>query len=165
MHASNIVAILTRLLAIKFLMDGIAAFFVLLRRSAANSTSAGAYLLVGFYFLCGLFLWVCALWLGRVLTRGCEPKLDTGHLTLPDLYSVAFVCVGLYYCVGSFGFVLTWLHFALTQSSSEAALTPKQQENFYNLFQTISSFLIGLILVLRARRLSARLLKHDNQVA
>ncbi|MEA3207773.1 MAG: hypothetical protein QOE70_830 [Chthoniobacter sp.] len=165
MHPSNLVAILARLLALKVLMDGIAVLFSLLGRSKAHSWAAATFVLVGLYFLCAGALWSCALWLGRVLTKGCDPKLDTGALTLIDLYSVAFVCVGLYYAVDSFGFTLTWLHFALTQSSSDAGLSPKQKENFYSLFQCSSSLFIGLILVLRARRLSARLLKYDNQGA
>ena len=165
MHPSNLVAILARLLAIKVLMDAVSFIFSSLRRPTPDSPVAVTCIGVAVYFICAAALWVCALWIGRVLTRGCDSQLDTKPLAVSDLYSVAFVCIGLYYAVGSFGNTLNWLHFAVTQSSTSAALSPEQHMNFYSLFQCLSELFIGLVLVFRARRLSARLLKYDNQAA
>jgi hypothetical protein len=160
MHPSNIVAILARVLALKVLMDAVKLVFSLLARS--SYVSFGSKAIVVIYLLCAAALWLCSPWIGRVMSRGCSSEVETKPLLLYDLYSLAFVGVGLFYAAGSLGPSLSWLFYALSQSGGESALSQQDKVNYYQFFQCLADLAIGLFLVLKARHLASRLLRYDS---
>ena len=86
--------------------------------------------------------------------------LPTPAFDLLDLYSFAFMCIGLNCIVEGAAPSLSELYYALIQASSTGALTPEQKANFYTLFNSLTSLIIGLGLTLNARKLATRLLKR-----
>jgi hypothetical protein len=115
--------------------------------------------------VCVFWLWHLSPFFARRITRGHDTLLDCGSLTLSDLYSFAFLLVGLYFAVASFGPTLTWLHYSVRESSGAAALSPEQKTNFYTLFKFAVKLLLGLALVFNARKLANRLIKRQNETA
>jgi hypothetical protein len=58
--------------------------------------------------------------------------------------------------------LLTQLYYAVMRAPSTGALTPEQKANFYTLFNSFTSLIIGLGLTLKARKLAAKLLKRQD---
>ncbi len=114
--------------------------------------------------VCACWLWKLSPFLARHITRGQDSSISTADFTLVDLYRFAFLLTGLYFAVDSFGSCLTWLHFSVTQSSSEARITPQQTGNYYTLFKYLVKFVLGLVLTLNGRKLAIRLIKHQDSV-
>jgi len=109
------------------------------------------------------WLWKLSPFFARHITRGHDSILGTPNLTLLDLYNFAFLLIGLYFAVDSFGPSLTWFHYALTQSSSYGTLTPQQQGNFYTLFKYLIKLFLGIALVFNGRKFSSKILKYQNK--
>ena len=158
----EIITVVIRLFALKLGLDALSA---VLSRYPHDPSRLGSFLVFGILAVFAYWLWALSPFLARRITRCQDSTLDCGHLALRDLYCFAFLLVGLYFAVDSFGPTLTWFHFALRQSSSDAALSQQQQANFYTLFKYIVKLLLGLALIFNGRKLSDRLLKRQNEVA
>jgi len=155
----EVITVVIRIFALKLGLDALNA---VLSRYPYDPSPRSSFLLFGVVAVLAYWLWVLSPFLARRITRGQDSALDCGHLALRDLYSFAFLLVGLYFTVDSFGPTLTWLHFALRHSSSDAPLSQQQQANFYTLFKYLVKLLLGLALIFKGRNLSDRLLKRQN---
>ena len=122
-------------------------------------------LVFGVMAVCTFWLWRLSPFFARLITRGQDATLDCGSLALSDLYTFAFLLVGLYFAVYSFGPSLTWLHYSVSQGSSDAALSQQQQANFYTLFKYLVKLFLGLALILNGRKFANKLIKRHNATA
>ena len=153
------ITVVIRILALRLGLDALSAG---LSRYPSDPSPRTSFILFAVVAVLAYWLWVLSPWIARRITRGQDSALDCGNLTLRDLYSFAFLLVGLYFAVDSFGPTLTWLHYALRHSSSDAPLSQQQQANFYTLFKYLIKLLLGLALVFKGRNLSDRLLRRQN---
>ena len=128
-----------------------------------HASSVSDLLLIGLFVVFTLWLWYLSPLIARKLTWARDSTLDCGQLTLGDLYCFAFLLVGLYFAVDSFGPSLTWLHYTLSQSSSDAGLSRQQQGNYYTLFKYLVRLMLGIGLILNGRKFATRLIKHQNE--
>jgi len=81
---------------------------------------------------------------------------------LVDLYSFAFLLVGLWFAVDSVGPSLAWLHLSMVGSASDAALSPEQKSKFFTLFQYLVKLGLGLALIFAGRNFALRLLRRQT---
>ncbi|MEP6669703.1 MAG: hypothetical protein ABJF10_11155 [Chthoniobacter sp.] len=169
----EIVAILIRVLALNFALH--LTNYLLWEVALGRAFSVGRFqshslawipwLVFSVSFLGVYWLWQLAPFFARLITRGRNAALPNFAFDLLDLYSFAFVLIGLSCIAESIGPSFTWLHYAITQSSSTAALTPDQKSNFYTLFKYLVKLIIGLALTFQARHLAIKLLKRQGEIA
>jgi hypothetical protein len=158
----EVVVVVIRILAIKFALDAV---YYLFARYPRDPFPAVGFILFGVLVVCAYGLWVLSPSVARRITRGQDSALDCGDLALGDLYTFAFLLVGLYFAVDSFGPSLTWFHYSVRQSASDAALSPQQQTNFYTLFKYLVKLFLGLTLIFNGRKFATKLIKRQNKTA
>lgn len=123
---------------------------------------ASDLLMLAIFVFVTYWLWQLAGFVARQVTRGFDSSLSATQLTLLDLYSFGFLFIGLYFAVDNFGPALSWLHYAVTHSATEANLSPDQKSNFYTLFKYLVKLILGLALALNGRKLGAKLVRRDS---
>jgi len=112
--------------------------------------------------LCAYWLWQASSFLARCITRGLDSTFSACAVNLHDLYCFAFVFVGLQCVTEALGPSLTWLHYALSQSGSSAALSEAQKGNFYTLFKYLVRLILGLAFIFQARKFATKLTKRSD---
>ena len=160
----DIVVVLIRLLAIKVGLDAIN-----LLLGARYPGDAILQILIPFCVLgaCAYWLWQLAPFFSRRITRGRDSALDCGNLTLSDLYAFAFLLVGLYFVVDTFGSALIWFHYAMIKSAAatESGLSDEQKTHFYTLFRYLAKLLLGFAFIFNGRNFATKLIRKQNAKA
>lgn len=159
-----LVTVVIRILAIKFGLDAFGFLFPAIA-TRTHPAPLNVFIVFGVLAVATYWLWQLSPFFARHITRGQDISLAAPDFALLDLYSFAAVLVGLYFAVDSFGPSITWLYYAMRQSSSEAALSSQQQANFYTLFKYLAKLLLGLALTLNGRKFAAKLIKRHNETA
>lgn len=108
-----------------------------------------------------LFEWWLAPVIARLVTRHHDGEVAVGALSRLDLYSFAFVFLGLYFILTAIAPALNWLHYFLTTSS----LGPQSesQSSFYELASHLVTLTAGVLILLPARRWARRLLTREQR--
>jgi hypothetical protein len=165
MPLSSIVVIVLRLFALYGLfwalpLFGNAAITPLGRERSLSivlAPYASAVLLV--IFATGL--WILARAIARLVSRGVDTSVSIGSLTRADLYSFAFVFLGLYCILSSFADVINWIHYCVTVSRNDPAHNPRV-ENFYQLMRPSLTCVAGFVSLLGAPHWTNKLVSHDQ---
>ena len=156
----EIVVVVIRILAIKLGLDAISYLLVQYPRDLHPQIG---FILFGIVAFCAYWLWQFSPFFARHITRGQDSTLDCGSLALSDLYTFAFLLIGLYFAVDSFGPSLSWFHYSLRQSSSVAALSQQDQVNYYTLFKYLVKLFLGLALIFNGRKFATKLIKRQDE--
>ena len=92
--------------------------------------------------------------------------MSIGSLSRSDLYSFAFVFLGLFFILSSFADVINWIHYFATVSREDPRHDPRVQ-NLYQLTRPCLTLALGLVSLLGAPRWTKKLVAYDqkNQVA
>jgi len=158
---SDVVVVIIRIFAIKLGLDAIT--YLLARYPTEPSRYIGFFLL-GVVAVLAFGIWQASPSIARYTTRRHDSSVDLGGFGLSDLYTFAFLLVGLYFTVEGFGPSITWLHYSLRQSSSAGATLSQQQlANFYTLFKYLAKLGLGLVLIFNGRRFAIKLIKHQQE--
>jgi hypothetical protein len=157
---SDVVIVIIRICAIKLGLDATTSLLARYHTDPSRS--------IGFGLLCVVAVVAFGLWqaspsIARYITRGHDSSVSIGSLALSDLYTFAFLLVGLYFTVEGFGPSMTWLHYSLRQSSADAPLSEQQLANFYALFKYLAKLGLGLVLTFKGRSFAIRLIKHQQE--
>lgn len=136
-----------------------------LRISGMTSNFSSTYYLLLLGSLVGVAaLWFLAMPIARLVTRGVSGEFSTGSLTLVDGYSLAFIATGLYYLIGNLAGVLSWAHYLL-QSASSRQYGVENASTFYDAWQVVVTFLLGVFLFLNGRKFAVALVRKQQKVA
>jgi hydrogenase-4 membrane subunit HyfE len=96
--------------------------------------------------------------IARFVSRGVDTSVSIGSLSRADLYSFAFVFLGLFFILSSFADVINWIHYF--------AMDPGHDPRVHSLYQLTRAFLtfaLGLILLLGAPRWTKKLVARDQK--
>jgi hypothetical protein len=105
-------------------------------------------------------LWILTPVIVRIVSRGVDTSVSIGGLSRADLYSFAFVFLGLYFILSSFAEVINWIHYFATASHS----TPDPRaENFYQLTRPCLTFVAGVVSLVGAPRWTKKLVAYDQK--
>ena len=169
MPLSSIVVIVIRLFALNWLLTAVplllsAATTPLPHErhlSAVLMPYAPAVLLL--IFAAGL--WILTPAIARFVSRGVDTSVSIGSLSRSDLYSFAFVFLGLFFILSSFADVINWIHYFATVSREDPRHDPRVQ-NLYQLTRPCLTLALGLVSLLGAPRWTKKLVAYDqkNQV-
>ena len=98
----------------------------------------------------------------QLVSRGADTSVSIGGLTRADLYSFAFVFLGLYFILSSFADVINWIHYFVTVSHNDPARDP-HVENLYQLTRPCLTFVAGLVSLIGAPHWTKKLVSHDQK--
>jgi hypothetical protein len=164
MAMSGIVVIVLRLFALNWLATALP----LLLSTAISPAFRGPDLAVGLLpYTPGLLLltlaaalWFVARPIARIVTHSGDASVSMSGLSRSDLYSFAFVFLGLFFILSSFADVVNWIHY-FTVSRDVPTRDPRVQ-NFYDLTRPCITVALGAISLLGAPRWTKKLLARDQ---
>ena len=107
-------------------------------------------------------MWVIAPFIARLVSRGADATLNLSGVSRYDLYSFAFVFVGLYFVLSSIADTINWLHYFATVSHDKAGEDPRIQ-NFYQLTRPFLTLAVGLIALFGAPHWAKRLVSNERK--
>ena len=107
-------------------------------------------------------LWILARAIGRLVSRGVDASVSIGGISRADLYSFAFVFLGLYFILSSLGDVVNWIHYFATVSHNDPAHNPPV-ENFYQLTRPCLTIVAGFVSLLGAPHWTKKLVSRDQK--
>ena len=165
MPLSSIVIVVLRLFAIQMVGQ---CFHMALALAAADAKQSFhppqywvAYLVPVALLIFAFFEWSLAPVIARLVTRHHDGEVTLGGLSRLDLYSFAFVFLGLYFILTSIAPALDWLHYFLTTSAGGPE--PESLSSFYSLASHLVTLAAGLLTLLPARRWARRLLTWERR--
>lgn len=161
MPISHIVTVVLRLFAIQTFVSA----FGLALQTTASVRSYGssyyvAYFTPGALLVFALLEWFLAPSVSRLVTRRQDSTLNIGGLSREDIYSFAFVFLGLYFVLNSVASSLNWLHYFLSVASGSTA---EMQRSFYELASALIPLIAGLIALLQANRWARKLVNRERR--
>lgn len=95
------------------------------------------------------------------MTRHHDGEVAVGTLSRVDLYSFAFVFLGLYFLLTSIAPALTWLHYFL--KTSAVGSESESHDSFYALASYLVTVSAGALTLLPARRWARRLVARERR--
>src|SRR4051794_24886354 len=165
MPLSSIIVIVARLFAINWLLHAFALIASALTTPSMQARSVSTLLMgcspgVLLLILAG-FLWTLAPAVARFVSRGFEATVSVGSLSRSDLYSFAFVFLGLFFILSSFADVIDWIHY-FTVSRDAPTRDPRIQ-SFYELTRPCLTLAGGLLCLLGAPHWTKKLVSRDEK--
>jgi hypothetical protein len=165
MPLSNIVTVVLRLFAIQMVGQSIGMALSFAASAVRESHHYPLYWLAFFAPVAGLVFalleWCLAPAIARWVTRNHDAEVALGTLSRLDLYSFAFVFLGLYFILISIAPALNWLHYYL--GISTAGSQSESQSSFYTLASYLVTLTAGLVALLAARRWARKLLTRERR--
>ena len=173
MNLQSLVVVVLRLMALDFLLrvavqltPQMLLYFGLYPRSPVdNPPSVLPWLVLAALVASAILLWFLALPIARLVTRGVSHDLSFVAMSLVDCYSIAFMSVGLLYFASNLPQVLNWMHYLLKMAASSSGDSWKEQVRWYDISQTVMTFIIGVVLFVNGRRWAVVLARRDTASA
>jgi hypothetical protein len=173
MNLCSIVVVVLRLMALDFLLrvaiQLAPSLLTLARLSLSSATGQPALdtalpwlLLIGFV-ICAILLWILALPIARLVTKGVPQDVSLGGLTLTDCYSLAFLGVGLFYMGSGLPQVLSWGHYLFKMAASSSGDAWKEQVNLYQVWQAVIPFILGVVIFVKGRAWAVALASRQQK--
>jgi hypothetical protein len=164
MPLSSIVVIVLRLFALNWLFNAVP----LLLSAAATPLPHERHLFAVLmpyapavlFLIFAAGLWILAPALARLVSRGVDTSVSIGSLSRSDLYSFAFVFLGLFFMLSSFADAINWIHYLGTVSRQDPTRDPHY---LYQLTRPCLTFVAGLISLFGARRWTKKLVAYDER--
>ena len=175
MNLQTLIVVILRLMSLNFLLQvavqlapQILRFTELYQRAPADESLS--FLVLPWVLVLGLIvgavlLWVFALPIARLVSRGVPHDLSFGSLSLVDCYSIAFIGVGLFYIASHLPQVLNWTHYLFKAAASKSGDTWKEGVQWYDVSQAFIPFIVGVVLFLNGRRWAVALARRQTESA
>ena len=163
MPLSSIVVIVIRLFALNWVLHALAlaAYPLPLSHESFVSIILLHYGPTVLLIILAVGLWMVAPTVARFVSRGFDACVNVGSLSRTDLYSFAFVFLGLFFILSSFADVINWIHY-FTLSREDPRNDPRIQ-SFYQLTRPFLTLAAGLISLLGAPRWTKKLVSRDQK--
>jgi hypothetical protein len=172
MNLQSLVVVVLRLMALDFLVRVAVQLtpqiLMVLRWSSrsplddSRSVMVLPLLVLAAMVICTVLLWVFALPIAQLVTRGISHDLSLGAVSLVDGYSIAFMAVGLFYISGHLPQVLNWAHFFLKTAASGHG-DPEDTYRGYDVSQAFIPFIVGVVLFVNGRKWAVALARRQTE--
>ena len=163
MPLSSITQVLLRLSALNWLITGLVQLVTTIsacQNGTLTPLSFSSPLLV---LIAGAVCWIFAPILSVLLTGRSNRSVSLQGVTLESLYSTAFVSLGLWFALSNLGHAFNWIHYYISFASTEEGLRTTTSKSFYDMTQTIMTFLAGVALVLTGHIWARKLAKMSER--
>jgi len=158
MNLQSLVVIILRLMAFDFVLRAAVQLAPQLFRFVV------AWGLVFLLVVSAVVIWIVALPIARLVTRGVSRDISFGSLSLSDCYSVAFIGVGLFYIASHLPKVLNWIHYFFKAAASGHS-DSEQGYSGYDVSQAFIPFIVGVVLFLNGRKWAMALARRQTESA
>jgi hypothetical protein len=162
MPLSSIVVIVIRLFALNWFATSIPLFLAAaatrLPQARNGTTVLMLYAPSAFLLILATALWILAFVIARLVTRGVDTTLSVGGLSRSDLYSFAFVFLGLFFILSAFADVVDWAHYFATVSHPDLRI-----RNLYQLTRPCLTLGLGFVSLLGAPSWTKKLIARDEK--
>jgi hypothetical protein len=170
MPLSSIVVIVIRLFAVNWLLTAVPLFLTAaatpLPRDRTVAAVVSVYAPAALLLVFTAVLWILSRRIARFVSRGVDATVSVGSLSRSDLYSFAFVFLGLFFILSSAADVINWLHYFST-ASAEAAGDAARSQNLYQLTRPCLTLALGAVALIGSPHWTKKLASRDakSQVA
>ena len=165
MPLSSIVVIVIRLFALNWLLTAVPLFLSAAATPLPHDGSVVGiltpYAVPVLLLILATVLWILAHATARLVSRGVDSAVSIGSLSRSDLYSFAFVFLGLFFILSSFADVINWIHY-FTVSREDPTHDPRIK-NLYQLTRPFLTLVLGLVSLLGAPRWTKKLVSRDQK--
>jgi len=165
MPLSSIVVIVIRLFALNWVLTAIPMLLSAVATPQPHDGSGDGlstlYALPVLLLIFAAVLWIFARATARLVSRGVDSTLNIGTLSRADLYSFAFVFLGLFFILSSFADVINWIHY-FTVSREDPTHDP-HIKNFYQLTRPFVTLALGVVSLVGARRWTKMLISREQK--
>lgn len=148
MPLSSIVVIVIRLFALNWILTSVLVLLSATAYRASDERHLFAVLIPyapgGLLLIFAATLWFLASVVARFVSRGVDTTVNVGGLSRSNLYSFAFVFLGLYFVLSSIGDVINWIHYFAIVSHYDPT------QNLYQLTRPGLTFIAGVASLLGA---------------
>jgi len=163
MPASSLAQILLRLYSLNLTIYGTIQLFILLFNwfgfGLLSIYEIGVPII---YLVVGLVLWFFSPYLCKLAAGKNDDAIKLDGVSEFQLYSTAFLCLGLYFALGRMGEVLSWIHFFAAYNSPDYGFHREGDPSYYDLAEPAITVVIGIVLVVTARRWAAKLCRQSG---
>ncbi len=174
MNLQSLVVVVLRLLAFDFFLRAAVQLAPQLLRFASvyqegplgdsKSMFVVAWGLVFLLVVSAVLIWIFALPIARLVTRGVSRDISFGSLSLSDCYSIAFIGVGVFYIASHLPQVLNWAHYFLKTAASGRG-DSEQGASGYDISQAFIPFIVGVVLFVNGRKWALALARRQTESA
>lgn len=173
MNLQTLIVVVLRLMSLNFLLQvAIQLSPQVLRLSeeypSLKEVDSRSLLVLSSLLIIGLvigavLLWLFALPIARLATRGVPHELSFGSLSLADCYSVAFIGMGLFYIANYLPQILNWTHYLFKTAASYPGNDWKGQVQWYSVSSVFIPFIVGVVLFVNGRRWAIMLARRQTE--
>jgi uncharacterized membrane protein len=153
MTTRDIVAVGLRLFALQHLVIGIVSLFGVIEQFAGRSPHNAYFMPISFIVVAALE-WFLSSAIGKIVAKNHDSECSLGGLTLENVYSVAFVVLGLYFILSSIGPMISGLHNYQYFLSDKKMLEMNNKNLTGNFVTLLAGFIALLPANLWARKLA-----------
>lgn len=162
MHLSQVVSVVLRLFAIRWLYTGVSvgasSFFI---TRGATGYDLLSFVVMMIFPVClialAFIMWWFAPALSRFLIAGPDPVIFGGALKREDLFSAGILVVGFWLALTNLGSAFTWTHHLLVTKQFSAAASGNEFTDVYQGFQYILPCVGGFLLAFKATAIGTKL--------
>lgn len=163
MSASSLAQVLLRLIALKWIVEGVAHLI----SAIASSASMGRLHVFGYAatvacFVCGVVVWFVAPRLSHLIVGKLDQEREGRGVTLRQLFATAILGLGLWFALETFGSVFNWVHYFATTETMSWRIHPDDQASLYDLTDTLLTFSAGVFLIFTARIWARKLCPEEQ---
>jgi len=157
MPLQSVVATVLRLFAVQWFVEGIVSLLAAIPLSSTNGPSA--FSLPAGYLIMMLVAWFAAPPVARLVTGSDNPTVSIAGLSRDDLYSFAFVFLGLTYVLSSTGILLHRIYLVQMHPMPRSAMPPVAADSLIN---PAVSLVVGAIVLVGAQRWARKLIRYEQ---
>ena len=170
MKTKNIVIVILRLFTLSFLLQAIMKAIPFLiqitvalkRPTLIEIVSPWSMILI--YIVLALIFWFLASPIATLVTRKLpDDKLDIGSFSMVDCYNLIFIGIGLFFTLGNMAQSLNWIHYIFKVSVSTSSTYWRTEIDWYSVSESIIPFIIGIVLIIKAKYWSQKLFNLHNK--
>jgi hypothetical protein len=170
MNIKSIVIIILRLYALNFFLEALikiipTAMRILMAFEGLEGVQkAIPWSLIVILLVFSIIFWFLAFPIANLVTRKLpNDELTLGSLTLINCYTVAFFSIGLFFVVSNVANSFSWFYYIFHMAVSTSGPSWKSEVDWYSASATITPFIVGIVLVFKAKFWADKLLKYHNK--
>ena len=157
MPISSIAQILLRLFALNWFFTGmiqIASLMFLHDYEPYSLYSLAPGLI---YVVMASLFWRLAPLISRLIAKRNDGEVNLAGVTERQLFSTAFLSLGLYFALDSFSNVFSWIHFFVINKSPNYGFHHEEEPSYYLLLESLLTLAAGTALILTAQTWAKKL--------
>ena len=154
----TITVVLVRLYGFGWGLQGLVKLLSVVGAAMSGGFHAFSLVSPAAYLVGAVVSWSAAPWLaGRIAGDQVAPLPEATVPQRVDLYATAFVALGAYFMLQSFGNAFNWLHYFMVSRQDSGALYKEEKASFYALTEVVLTLVAGVATLCLSQRLAKKL--------